>query len=166
MPQQPFSDAFSAHSQNKQNASQARRAAEALFQSSENSTPSRARRAQKRPIRAVSNITSVRRYVFSRLLHLARYSRQLEFVELPFDHEIYNQKFKFDKGLPKIHQHDNKPPQGFGLIYEGRLVCFYSYESDLGNGWEDQRVHNDPPSKRLEALQMGANIVSYAFTQN
>lgn len=83
MPQQPFSDAFSAHSQNKQNASQARRAAEALFQSSENSTPSRARRAQKRPIRAVSNITSVRRYVFSRLLHLARYSRQLEFVELP-----------------------------------------------------------------------------------
>jgi hypothetical protein len=91
---------------------------------------------------------------------------ELEFIELPFDHEIYNQKFKFEKGLPKIHEHDNKPPQGFGLIYEGRLVCFYSYESDLGNGWEDQRVHNDPERKRLEALQMGANIIAYGFTQN
>jgi len=91
---------------------------------------------------------------------------ELEFIELPFDHEIYNQKFQFEKGLPKIHEHDNKPPQGFGLIYEGRLVCFYSYESDLGNGWEDQRVHNDPERKRLEALQMGANIIAYSFTQN
>lgn len=99
-------------------------------------------------------------------LEMKKVFPELEFIELPFDHEIYNQKFSFDKGLPKIHQHDNKPPQGFGLIYEGKLVCFYSYESDLGNGWEDQRVHNDPPSKRLEALRMGANIVSYAFTQN
>lgn len=91
---------------------------------------------------------------------------ELEFIELPFDHEIYKQKFSFEKGLPKIHEHDQKPPQGFGLIYEGKLVCYYSYESDLGNGWEDQRVHNDPQTKRLEALQMGANIISFAFTQN
>ena len=99
-------------------------------------------------------------------LEMKKVFPELEFIELPFDHEIYSQKFTFDKGLPKIHEHDNKPPQGFGLIYEGRLVCFYSYESDLGNGWEDQRVHNDPQAKRLEALQMGANIISYAFTQN
>lgn len=99
-------------------------------------------------------------------LEMKKVFPELEFIELPFDHEIYDQKFTFDKGLPKIHEHDNKPPQGFGLIYEGRLVCYYSYESDLGNGWEDQRVHNDPQSKRLEALQMGANIIAYAFTQN
>ena len=89
----------------------------------------------------------------------------LEFVQLPFDHPIYNQKFRFEKGLPKIHEHDGKPPQGFGLIYEGKLVCFYSYESDLGNGWEDRRIHNDPESVRLKALRMGANIISYALTQ-
>lgn len=90
---------------------------------------------------------------------------ELELVELPFDHPIYHQKFKFPNGLPKIHEHDGKPPQGFGLIYEGRLVLFYSYETDLGNGWEDQRVHNDPEAKRQEALRMGANIISYCFTQ-
>lgn len=89
----------------------------------------------------------------------------LEFIELPHDHPIYHQKFKFEDGLPKIHEHDKKPPQGFGLIYEGRLVCFFSYESDLGNGWEDQRVHKDPQEVRLKALRMGANIISYAFTQ-
>lgn len=90
---------------------------------------------------------------------------ELELTELPFDHPIYHQKFKFPNGLPKIHEHDGKPPQGFGLIYEGRLVLFYSYETDLGNGWEDQRVHNDPEAKRQEALRMGANIISYCFTQ-
>ncbi|WP_370089655.1 DUF4159 domain-containing protein [Ekhidna sp.] len=89
---------------------------------------------------------------------------ELEFVEIPFDHPIYHQKFDFDDGLPKIHQHDGKPPKGYGIIYEGRLVCFYSYESDLGNGWEDQSVYNDPQAIRLEALKMGANIISYAFT--
>ncbi|MEQ6166581.1 DUF4159 domain-containing protein [Ekhidna sp. MALMAid0563] len=88
----------------------------------------------------------------------------LEFVEIPFDHPIYHQKFDFDDGLPKIHQHDGKPPKGYGIIYEGRLVCFYSYESDLGNGWEDQSVYNDPQEVRLEALKMGANIISYVFT--
>ncbi|MEX0813143.1 MAG: DUF4159 domain-containing protein [Chitinophagales bacterium] len=90
---------------------------------------------------------------------------ELEFVELPFSHPIYHQKFDFKNGLPKIHEHDNKPPQGFGLIYKGRLIVFYSYESDLGNGWEDQEVHNDPQELRIQALQMGANILSYVFTE-
>ena len=96
-------------------------------------------------------------------LEMKKVFPELEFVELPFDHPIYNQRFKFKNGLPKIHEHDGKPPQGLGLGYEGRLVCFYSYESDLGNGWEDQSIYNDPEKKRQEALQMGANIVSYAF---
>jgi hypothetical protein len=90
---------------------------------------------------------------------------EYEFVELPFDHPIYSQKYTFKNGLPKIHEHDNKPPQGFGIIHKGRLVCFYSYETDLGNGWEDAEVHNDPENKRQEALQMGANILAYALTQ-
>jgi hypothetical protein len=89
---------------------------------------------------------------------------ELELVEIPFNHPIYHQKFKFPNGLPKIHEHDGKPPQGFGLIYQGRLLLFYSYETDLGNGWEDQRVHNDPEAKRQEALRMGSNIISYCFT--
>ena len=88
---------------------------------------------------------------------------KLDFVELPFDHPIYNQRYKFLKGLPKIHEHDGKPPQGFGLIYKGRLVCFYDYECDLGNGWEDEEIYNDSPEKRLMALQMGANIIQYVF---
>ncbi len=90
---------------------------------------------------------------------------ELDFVELPFSHPIYHQKFHFDKGLPKVHEHDGKRPQGFGLIYQGRLICFYSYESDLGNGWEDQSIYNDPEEIRLAALQMGANILAYVFTQ-
>ncbi|MEP2026269.1 MAG: DUF4159 domain-containing protein [Reichenbachiella sp.] len=96
-------------------------------------------------------------------LEMKKVFPELEFVELPFNHPIYDQKFKFSKGLPKIHEHDGKPSQGLGLIFEGRLVCFYSYESDLGNGWEDQSIYNDPESKRQEALKMGANILSYAF---
>lgn len=98
-------------------------------------------------------------------LEMKKVFPELEFVEIPFDHPIYHQKFDFPNGLPKIHEHDGKPAQGFGLIYKGRLVCFYSYESDLGNGWEDQSIHNDPESKRQEALKMGANIISYCFTQ-
>jgi hypothetical protein len=98
-------------------------------------------------------------------LEMKKVFPELEFIELPYDHPIYHQKFDFESGLPKIHEHDGKPAQGFGIIYEGRLVCFYSYESDLGNGWEDPSIHNDPESKRLEALKMGANIISYAFTQ-
>ncbi|MFT4734682.1 MAG: hypothetical protein ACI8UX_001793 [Psychromonas sp.] len=89
---------------------------------------------------------------------------EADFVEVPFSHPIYHQKYDFDEGLPKIHEHDNKPPQGFGLFHEGRLVCFFTYECDLGNGWEDQSVYGDPQSVRLKALKMGANIVSFAFT--
>lgn len=99
-------------------------------------------------------------------LEMKKVFPELDFVELPFNHPIYHQKFQFPNGLPKIHEHDGKPPQGFGLIYQGRLVCFFSYESDLGNGWEDQNVYNDPDRVRLEALKMGANILSYAFTKN
>ncbi|MGB5243003.1 MAG: DUF4159 domain-containing protein [Lutimonas sp.] len=88
---------------------------------------------------------------------------ELDFIELPMDHPIYHQKFDF-KQLPKVHEHDNKPPKGLGLIFEGRLVCFYDFESDLSDGWENKEVHNDSDELRLEALKMGANIVSYAFT--
>jgi hypothetical protein len=90
---------------------------------------------------------------------------ELNFVEIPFSHPIYHQKFNFSSGLPKVHEHDNKPPQGFGLIYEGKLVCFYTYECDLGNGWEDQEIYNDPETTRQKALQMGANILQFAFTR-
>lgn len=89
---------------------------------------------------------------------------ELSFVELPFNHPVYNQKFKFPNGLPKIHLHDEKPSQGFGMIYQGRLICYYSFESDLGNGWEDQSVYNDPEEIRLQALKMGANLLNYATT--
>jgi hypothetical protein len=90
---------------------------------------------------------------------------ELELVELPFSHPVYHQKYDFPSGLPKVHEHEGKPPQGFGLIYKGRLVCFYSYECDLGNGWEDQEVYNDPEPVRQRALQMGANLLQFAFTQ-
>lgn len=86
----------------------------------------------------------------------------LDFQEIPYNHPIYNQKYKFTS-LPKIHQHNNKPAQGFGLFYEGQLVCFYDFESDLSDGWENQNVHQNPYEVRLKALQMGANIVEYAF---
>ncbi|MBK0402942.1 DUF4159 domain-containing protein [Adhaeribacter sp. BT258] len=89
----------------------------------------------------------------------------LDFVEVPFSHPIYHQKYAFPKGLPKIHEHDNKPPQGFGLFYQGRLVCFYTYETDLGNGWEDPEIYNDPVEKHEAALKMGANILAFALTQ-
>ncbi len=97
-------------------------------------------------------------------LELKKVFPELELVELPFTHPIYHQKFDFPKGLPKIHEHEGNPSQGFGLLYEGKLVAFYSFECDLGNGWEDQRIHNDPEAKRTEALQMGANIIAYVFT--
>ncbi|OIP01497.1 MAG: hypothetical protein AUJ98_04395 [Bacteroidetes bacterium CG2_30_33_31] len=89
-----------------------------------------------------------------------------EFLELPFSHPIYHQKYQFNSGLPKVHEHDNKPAQGFGLIYKGRLVCFYDYECDLGDGWEDADVHNDSKEKRTQALQMGANMISFVFLEN
>ena len=89
---------------------------------------------------------------------------ELDFVELPFNHPIYHQTYNFENGLPKIHEHDNQPARGYGLIYEGRLVCFYTYESDLGVGWEDPDVHRDSQNTRIKALKMGANIIQYAFT--
>lgn len=90
---------------------------------------------------------------------------EADWVELPFSHPIYQQKFKFRNGLPKIHEHDGHPPQGFGIFHEGRLIVFYSYETDLGNGWEDPEVHNNPENLRLQALQMGANILQFVFLQ-
>ncbi len=90
---------------------------------------------------------------------------ELEFVELPASHPIYHQKYDFPNGLPKIHEHDGKPAQGFGIIYQGKLVCFYDFECDLGDGWEDQSVHKDTEETRLKALKMGANIIQYAFTK-
>lgn len=91
---------------------------------------------------------------------------ELDFVELPVSHPLYHQKYNFAGGLPKIHEHDGKPAQGFGLFYGGRLICFYSFESDLGDGWEDPDVHNDSEAVRQKALQMGANIIQYAFVGN
>lgn len=88
---------------------------------------------------------------------------ELEFVELPFSHPIYHQKYEFASGLPKVHEHDKKAPRGYGLIFEGRLICFYSYETDLGDGWEDPEVHKDPEEKRIAALRMGANLIQYVF---
>lgn len=89
---------------------------------------------------------------------------ELALVEVPFSHPVYHQKFEFTNGLPKIHEHDKKPPKGYGLFYNGRLVCYYSSETDLGDGWEDPDVHNDNTEKRQQALQMGANLVQYTFT--
>jgi hypothetical protein len=86
-----------------------------------------------------------------------------DLIELPFEHDIYNQRFAFPKGLPKVHEHEGLPPQGFGILWEGRLVCYYSYESDLGDGWEDPDVHRDPEEVRQKALQMGANLLQYAL---
>jgi hypothetical protein len=85
-----------------------------------------------------------------------------ELVELPFNHPVFHQKFDFN-GLPKIHEHDGKRPQAFGIIVDGRLVCIYTYETDLSDGWEDSQVHGDSADKRRQALQMGANILMYAF---
>ena len=87
-----------------------------------------------------------------------------EFVELPYSHPIYHQTYDFNNGLPKVHEHDAKPSQGFGVFHEGRMVVFYSYESDLGDGWEDPEVHNDSPEIRLKALKMGANIIDFVFS--
>lgn len=89
-----------------------------------------------------------------------------DFVDLPASHPIFHQRFDFPKGLPKIHEHDNKPPRAYGLFLEGRLVCLFTYECDLGDGWEDTDVHNDSPAAHLKALQMGANILQYVFLKN
>lgn len=87
-----------------------------------------------------------------------------ELVELGKDHPIFNLKYAFEEGLPKIHEHDGKRPQALGIFHEGRLLLLFTFESDLGDGWEDPSVHNDPENIRLKALQMGANIIQYAFS--
>jgi hypothetical protein len=86
-----------------------------------------------------------------------------ELVEIPANHPIFNIAYSFPKGLPKIHEHDGKRPQAFGIFFENRLVLLFTFESDLGDGWEDEVVHNDPAEVREKALKMGANIIKYAF---
>lgn len=86
-----------------------------------------------------------------------------ELTELPVKHPIFNSNYKFPKGLPKIHEHDNEKPLAFGYFHNGRLICLYTTESDLGDGWENPEIHNDPEEIRLKALQMGANIIKYVF---
>jgi hypothetical protein len=91
---------------------------------------------------------------------------ELSFVELPASHQVYKQKFKFPNGLPKIHEHDGKRPQGLALLWQGRVVCYYTYECDLGNGWEDFGTYpEDTENSRSNALKMGANLIQYALTQ-
>ncbi len=93
---------------------------------------------------------------------LARLFPDRPLVEVPLDHPIYHLEYDFPRGIPKVHEHDGKPAQGFGIFIDGRLAVFYSYETDLGDGWEDPTVHNDPPEKREAALRMGVNLYAYA----
>ncbi|PID88426.1 MAG: hypothetical protein CSB06_00320 [Bacteroidia bacterium] len=86
-------------------------------------------------------------------------------IELPFSHPIFHQKYKFPGGLPKIHTHDNKPPKAFAVFYQDRMICLYTSECDLGDGWESAEVHKDSEATRLKALRMGANILQYVFSQ-
>ncbi|MGE4347041.1 MAG: DUF4159 domain-containing protein [Flavobacteriaceae bacterium] len=88
---------------------------------------------------------------------------EMNFIEISKDHTIFKEPYSFPNGLPKIHEHDNKPPQAFGLFKDGRLICLYTYETDLGDGWEDAEVHNNPKEVREKALRMGANIINYVF---
>jgi hypothetical protein len=88
-----------------------------------------------------------------------------ELVELPFDHGIYRSHFDFPAGVPKTHEHDGKPPQGFGLFHNGRLVVYYTYESNPSDGWADPDVHNTPEEKRQQALRFGTNIIVWALRQ-
>lgn len=86
-----------------------------------------------------------------------------DLIEIPKEHKIFSSAFEFSNGLPKIHEHDGKAPQAFGIFHESRLILLFTFESDLGDGWEDQEVHNDPEDVREKALKMGANIIKYAF---
>lgn len=125
-----------------------------------------------------SDIENLRNYLFSGgFLHiddnygmdvflrpeLKKLFPEKELIELPPSHPIFNLHYKFPNGIPKIHEHDNKPPQAFGIFENDRLVLLYTYETDLGNGWENQEIHNNPEEVRQKALQMGANIIKYAF---
>lgn len=93
---------------------------------------------------------------------LARLFPDRPLVEVPLDHPVYRVVFAFPRGIPKIHEHDGKPAQGFGIFLDGRLAVYYSYETDLGDGWEDPEVHRDTPEQREAALRMGVNLFAYA----
>ena len=86
-------------------------------------------------------------------------------VELPYNHELFTYPYNFPKGIPKIHEHDNKPPQAFAIFENGRMCLLYTYETDLGDGWEDEAVHNNPPDVREKALKMGVNILYFALVK-
>jgi hypothetical protein len=88
----------------------------------------------------------------------------LQLEEIPFDHPIYHCFYNFKRGLPKIHKHNGKPPKGYGIFYKGRMVVFYTYETNISDGWADPWVHRDPEQKREEAFRMGINIIIYAMT--
>ncbi|MFN7117263.1 MAG: DUF4159 domain-containing protein [Saprospiraceae bacterium] len=88
-----------------------------------------------------------------------------ELVELPYQHPVYHQKYDFNNGMPKVHEHDQKPPVTYAILHEGRVVCVFAAESNISDGWESPEVHNDPEAVRRASLQMGANIVQFAFTQ-
>lgn len=88
---------------------------------------------------------------------------EMDFIEISKDHTVFKEPYAFPNGIPKIHEHDNKPPQAFGLFKDGKLICLYTYETDLGDGWEDAEVHNNPKEIREKALKMGANIINYVF---
>jgi len=99
-------------------------------------------------------------------LEMKKVFPELSFEELPANHILYHQKYKFPNGLPKIHEHDGKPARGYALIWQGRMVCYYTFECDLGNGWEDYGTYpEDTQEKRMSALKMGANLVQYVLTQ-
>ena len=89
--------------------------------------------------------------------------QNIDLIEIPANHVIFQKPYLFPSGIPKIHEHDAKRPQAFGIFIEGRLVLLYTYETDLGDGWEDEEVHNDPIEVRLKALKMGTNILNYIF---
>ena len=96
---------------------------------------------------------------------MARIFPEEDFVELPPEHPVFHTVYDFAEGIPKIHEHDAQRPQALGIIHDGRLVVFYSYESDLGDGWEDEDVHGDPPEIREQALRMGVNLFVYVLGQ-
>jgi hypothetical protein len=95
---------------------------------------------------------------------LARLYPELPLVEVPLDHQVYHIVYPFPRGIPKVHEHDGKPAQGFGIFLGDRLVVYYSYETDLGDGWEDPEVHRDTPEAREQAIRMGVNLFTYAVT--
>jgi hypothetical protein len=93
---------------------------------------------------------------------LARLFPDRRLTEVPLNHPVYHLVYDFPRGIPKIHEHDGKPAQAFGIFLDGRLAVFYSFQTDLGDGWEDPEVHNDPPEKREASLRMGVNLFAYA----